>query len=124
MNARCYSLPYPVSVNRYWTISAKTRRIIPTTEGRAWKSEARKTLQSQGAMMTDGPVSVAIVLHPRANKDGSASLMRLDLDNVLKVALDCLQSVVYINDSLVHSLNVTLGGPMDGGGLTVSVRCM
>ena len=116
-----YQLPYPVSVNRYWTISAKTRRIIPTSEGKAWKATAKQALFIQSAKMTNGPVSVAITLHPRTNADGSASLVRLDLDNVLKVALDCLQGIVYANDSSVHDLHVNLGAPIQAGGLTVKV---
>lgn len=116
-------LPYPLSVNRYWTISAKARRIIPTDEGRAWRDRARALAAAQrpaGAPFS-GAVMVDIILHPRTRLDGLASETRIDLDNAGKVTLDCLKLIAFADDKQVEDYHVRLGPPLPDGGMTVSV---
>lgn len=115
-------LPYPLSLNRYWTIS-RSRSITPTTEGRKWKAAAQKAAAWQkpkGAPFA-GPVEVGITLHPRAKQNGQASAVRVDLDNACKLALDALQGIAYANDKQIEALIVKLGPPVAGGGMTVEV---
>ncbi len=118
-------LPAPISTNRMWSVSWKTRRVILTTAGRQWKEAARQIAREQWKREPlDGAVSVAITLHPRMNKDGSASKTRIDIDNAAKVALDTLQGVCYADDRQLEALIVTLGGPKPAGGLTVKVEAL
>ena len=48
--------------------------------------------------------------------------MRLDLDNCVKVLLDALQGIAYDNDRQVEDLRIRLGGPVEGGGISVVVE--
>lgn len=75
-----------------------------------------------GWRVCDGPVSVALTFHPKTTKQGRASETRLDLDNVIKVTLDALNGVAWVDDRQVVKLVAELGLPVFGGGLTVSVE--
>lgn len=114
-------LPYPVSVNRYWTISAKTREILPTAAAKAWRSKARMVMMACCHPVADGPVVARMILHPKQRKDGAAHGARMDLDNAMKIALDAMQGVFYTNDKQVHAIDARVGDPVAGGGLSVSV---
>ena len=115
-----YRLPYPLSVNRYWTISARTRSIIWTTEGKAWKAQASAMLREQGAREPlAGPVVVDIRLQPKTRKDGSESAVRIDLDNALKVLLDAGNKVLWHDDRQIVDLRVRLGQAVPDGGVTI-----
>ena len=72
----------------------------------------------------EGPVRVCATLHPKRTKKGEASKTRLDLDNCVKVLLDALQGVAYDNDRQVEDLRILLGGPVEGGGISVIVETM
>lgn len=122
-------LPYPLSVNRYWTINARLRRIVPTPEGTRWKKAARFLALAQlggGAQPFLCPVTVCVRLAPRATAKGKASAVRPDLDNVLKVALDSVQGILYVNDKQIVRLEIDLmDAPMPTrpeGALVVSAR--
>lgn len=115
-----YRLPYPLSVNRYWTISARTRSIIWTTEGKKWKASASAALREQGAREPlGGPVVVDICLNPKTRKNGSESAVRIDLDNALKVVLDAGNGVLWHDDRQIVDLRVRLGEPVTDGGVTI-----
>ena len=112
-------LPYPPSTNRMWRNFGG--RMVLSAEASAFKLTTAKLARAAGVPLVDGPVIVVITLHPRANKDGSASKTCLDLDNPIKPVLDALQGVAYTNDKQVRRLSVAYGNPMTGGGLTVAV---
>lgn len=117
-------LPYPISVNRYWTIDARSRRIVPTREGREWKANARSVMVMARPALSEGPVAVNVVLHPRQRKDGGANEARMDLDNALKAALDAMQGVFFANDRQVHAIYASIGDPRPDGGMTVAVEAI
>jgi crossover junction endodeoxyribonuclease RusA len=112
-------LPYPPSANRMW--KSFGGRMVLSAEAANFKGNAAKLARAAGIPLVDGPVIVVITLHPRSNKDGSASKTCLDLDNPIKPVLDALQGVAYTNDKQVRRLSVAYGNPMKGGGLTVAV---
>lgn len=119
-----FSLPYPLSLNRYWTVLPGTRQIGPSIEGRRWKQAARAlalTRKPAGAPI-DGAVAVGIELHPKARRDGKASGTRVDVDNACKLALDALQGVAYANDRQIEVLVVRVARPLPDGGMTVTVE--
>ncbi|MEN6540870.1 MAG: RusA family crossover junction endodeoxyribonuclease [Mizugakiibacter sp.] len=116
-------LPYPVSANRYWRITP--RGLKPSPEATKYKARVGMLwLQSGAAHRIEGKVDVTINLHPRRNKDGSASETRLDLDNAIKVTLDALNGLAWGDDKQVFRINAEIGLPVDGGALAVRVGAL
>jgi crossover junction endodeoxyribonuclease RusA len=113
-------LDYPPSCNRAWR-TAKGRTYKPQVVI-DWMKASATLARAAGIRPTEGPVHVSVTLHPRANKDGSASKIRIDLDNSLKVALDALQNVAFVNDNQVTRLSAEIGEPVKNGGLTVRIE--
>lgn len=113
-------LAYPVSMNRVWRHA--NGRMIQNPEAKAWKKAAAWTAAAAGVRCVDGPVAVHVTLHPRKNKDGTASASRIDLDNAMKSALDALKSVAYRDDKQVVRILAAVGDPVPKGGLTVAVE--
>ena len=75
------------------------------------------------------PVEVCIQLHPRTTKQTAAqirrgepeqaSAVRLDLDNCIKVTLDALNGVAWVDDNQVVRISAEVGPALKDGGLTV-----
>jgi crossover junction endodeoxyribonuclease rusA family protein len=115
------SLPYPISNNRYWR-KFRNRQIV-SKEAVAYKARVAAIAAENGIKPTDKTVSLTVQLIPKANKDGSASKVCLDLDNCLKVCLDALQGAAYENDNQVEEIHAKrLKTPIAGGGLVVKVE--
>ena len=113
------ALPYPPSTNRMWRVFRG--RTVLSEEGRTYKAKAGWLAKAAGAKPVAHDVVVVVTLHPRVNKDGSASKVVLDLDNSLKVACDALQGVAYVNDKQIKRITAAYGNPVQDGGLTVAV---
>ena len=114
------TLSYPVSANRYWrTCRGRTYR---SAEAERYKTGAKAAAGMAGVVAIDGPVAVSVTLHPKLTKKGTASKARMDLDNCIKVTLDALNGVAYLDDSQVVRLIAEIGPPMSGGGLSVAVE--
>lgn len=122
-------LPYPISTNRYWrTFRGRT---IRSAEAVRYKDCVTALASESMSSMYRVPVEVRMILHPerpqdwakRAKKDANwaLSVRRIDIDNAQKVALDALQGVMYENDKQVTTLTISLGEPIEGGGLSVEV---
>lgn len=94
---------------------------VLSEEGRTYKAKAGWLAKAAGAKPVEHDVAVVVTLHPRANKNGSASKVVIDLDNSLKVACDALQGVAYTNDKQIKRISAAYGNPMTDGGLTVAV---
>jgi Holliday junction resolvase RusA-like endonuclease len=111
-------LPYPIANNRYYR--NYQGRTIKSPEARKWSLEAtaiaRRYVDHEPI---DRPLSVALILHPRQNKDGKASATRLDLDAIAKCVLDTMQGIVYKDDKQIETLCLGIGPPVIGGGLTM-----
>lgn len=120
-------LPYPVSANRYWQsfVPKGARRAIvhPSTEAKAYKRAVGLIANLAGCRTPSSkPMALTFTLHPRMNKDGSASLVVLDLGNCLKVAEDALQGIVYENDKQVQDIRLRYGPPIANGSLVVEIE--
>lgn len=115
------TLPYPVSTNRYWRSAAAKGRVrtYRSKEADEYRDAVKWLAKCEQIKSHDGDYSLEFELHPRQNKDGSASGSVIDLDNALKVALDALEDVIYKNDNQVKQLSIRYGKPVIGGGLTV-----
>jgi crossover junction endodeoxyribonuclease RusA len=112
-------LPYPPSTNRMWR--NYRGRMVLSDEGETYKAKAGWLAKAAGAQCVKHDIALVVTLHPRTNKDGSASGVVLDLDNSLKVACDSLQGIAYANDKQIKRLAAAYGAPMKDGGLTVAV---
>jgi Holliday junction resolvase RusA-like endonuclease len=88
------TLPYPPSANRYWRVFRG--RAVKSPEARSYQQRARLLALSMGARPLAGPVSVGFAVF-RPRRVG-------DLDNVLKVILDALNGVAWVDDSQVEVL--------------------
>lgn len=113
-------LPHPVSANRYWRTFRN--RTVRSAEANQYRKDAQFAFLLAKEHKHAGPVRVSIQFHPRTNKDGSASKVRLDIDNVIKVALDALNGLAYDDDKQIVAVSAELAGPVPHGGLTVTVE--
>ena len=114
------SLPYPPSTNRLTRYG--NGKAYASPQAQAWKQQAAWVAKAAGVRVTALPVAVAILLHPKANKDGSASKRRIDLDNAIKATLDALNGVAWLDDRQVIRLAAEVSDPLEHGGLTVNWR--
>lgn len=113
-------LPYPPSANVLWRQVG--RRLIVNTKARKWKEAAALTAQAAGMRVLAGAVAVHLVLHPKLTKAGQASSVRIDVDNAIKPSLDALNGIAWIDDKQVIRIVAEVGEPIQGGGLTVTVK--
>lgn len=105
-------LPIPPSANRYWRMWRG--HMVISDEARAYKSGAMLRALSQGARPMSGPVSVSLTLYRKERRG--------DLDNRIKVALDALQGVAYLNDSQVTEIHAKLADDPSNPRLVVWVE--
>jgi crossover junction endodeoxyribonuclease RusA len=93
------TLPYPPSVNRYLRFSPKGYAYT-TNEAKQYKQGAKLRALTQGLRpITEGEVVLSIAVY-RPRKRG-------DIDNVLKVLLDSLNGIAYVDDAQVAELHIS-----------------
>lgn len=115
-------IPWPVSANRYWR-NFKGRMVV-SKEAIEYKARVATIFGMLGAQKHACPVSVSMLVHPRMTKLGVASLVRADLDNLLKVVFDGLNGVAWDDDSQVVKLHAEFADPISGGGVSISVEAI
>lgn len=92
------TLPYPPSVNRYLRFSPKGWAYT-TKEAKTYKQGAKLRALTQGMRpVTEGEVALSLAVY-RPRKRG-------DIDNVLKVLLDALNGVAYVDDGQIGELHI------------------
>jgi len=86
-----FTLPYPPSANRYW----RNYRGIMVTSPQAleYKANARRIASGSGCTAIIEPVHVQVDVYRPAKRG--------DLDNTLKVLLDSLNGIAYVDDSQI-----------------------
>lgn len=115
------NLPYPISTNRYWRVFRN--RTVLSAEAKQYKAQVAIIAKQHGQPQYRGNVSVSVTVQRKANKDGSASRVCLDLDNCLKVILDALQGVAYDNDKQIVAIQARYAPePIQGGGVIVDIQ--
>lgn len=92
------TLPYPPSTNRYWRFNPKFGSMYVTHEARKYKADleaiARRQLGPRARFpVYRGPVAVSVIVYRPAKRG--------DLDNTLKVMLDALRGVAFVDDDQV-----------------------
>lgn len=113
-------LPYPVGANRVWR--NVHGRVIPNPAAIAWKRTAAYLVRLAGVCMKSCEMELHYKLHPRQNKDGTASKSRLDLDAPLKAAMDALNGIAWKDDKQVVRLIGEIGEPVKDGGLSIRIQ--
>jgi crossover junction endodeoxyribonuclease RusA len=113
-------LPYPISTNRYWrNFKGST---VKSTEARKYAAVVHAMALASGfSKPLDGNVKVVMHYHPKKPKNYKGDPVRsMDIDNVAKVAVDCLQGIAYHNDSQIVFLSIQKSDPVPEGALAVS----
>lgn len=113
-----FSLPYPISTNRYWRTSRNVTHI--SEAGRKFKQTVRANYQWI-TKPTDKSVAIDVLVHPKLTKKGVAYKTLIDLDNCTKCVLDSLIGIAYHDDEQVKDIRIRYGVPMAGGATTVTV---
>ena len=89
------TLPYPPSSNRYWRHVG--HNVVVSKEAREYRDRVKLLGRREGVNPQFGPVVVHVdVFRPQR---------RGDLDNTLKVLLDALRDVAFVDDSQVVELH-------------------
>ena len=89
------TLPYPPTANTFKSAIVVNGRacMILTKRAREYKAAAAAAVQSAGLSLLDGPLTITLrVFRPR--KVG-------DLDNSLKIAIDCLKGAAFRDDEQI-----------------------
>lgn len=114
-------LPYPISTNRYWR--SFRGMTVKSTEAREYKAAVQVIAAYEGVC---DPLQCGVKLdmsyHPkRPQKYQPGQAVRsMDLDNVMKVAIDCLNGIAYADDKQITHLSIRKGEPIPDGGLVIA----
>lgn len=93
-----YRYPVPPSANRYWR--HYRGRVVTSAEAQSYKQSVAMLARCDGVRPLSGPVAIQVAVY-RERRSG-------DLDNRLKVLLDALQGVFYVNDAQIVEIHATL----------------
>lgn len=91
------TLPYPPSVNHFWRYVGG--RPIISSEGRRYKAHAAAVIARAGVVKLDGPVTLSLAVY-RPKRIG-------DLDNRMKVLIDCIKGIAFGDDSEIVEIHAT-----------------
>jgi crossover junction endodeoxyribonuclease RusA len=112
-----FSLPYPPSVNHYWSTTSRGRMYV-SRRGKDYRTASAIALLMQRVPRDGiaGPLRVSLVANPPDRK-------RRDLDNVLKALLDAIVAANVIeDDSNIHDLRIVRGSVVPGGSVAVHIH--
>lgn len=112
-------LPYPISVNVYWR--SFRGRVVKSKAARDYIDAVQWKAKSAGIKdPLTGKAKVVLKYFPKKPKVSKGAEVRsMDIDNVAKVAIDCLQGIAYLNDNQIVHLSISKEDPIEGGGLEV-----
>ena len=115
MTERTTTLPWPPSTNRLYRSPRSgplAGRTLLSAEARAYKAKAMAMIHHPNPLT--GKVGVRIVAHPPDRR-------RRDLDNILKIVLDCCKGQCFDDDANIDHLEVLRGDALPPGRIEVSV---
>lgn len=93
-----YRYPLPPSANKYWR--PYRGRMVVSSEAAAYKRTVAMLARRDGVTQITGPVALRVAIY-RGRRSG-------DLDNFLKILIDALQGVFYVNDAQIVTIHATL----------------
>lgn len=116
-------LPHPVSANRYWRhfrgMTVRSREAI------AYRAEVQAQAVGAGiGQPLTGHVHVEMAYHPRRPKKYTPGqpVRSLDLDNTLKVLIDALNGIAWLDDKQITHLSIGRAEPVPDGAMVVYWR--
>lgn len=106
-----FTLPYPPSVNHYL---GHTGRMYRTQKANDYKNTVDKILHDHEVEPLEKPLCVTIKAY-RPRKIG-------DIDGILKVALDAMNKLAYVDDKQIVELHVYRGDDKHNPRLEVEIH--
>lgn len=119
MKSQRLLLPYPISANRYWRVYRG--HVVQSRDAGLYRRDVIKLAKAAGIEVVRGDIEVKVTLRPKMTKSGAEYKKRLDLDNCLKVVLDCLNGVMYEDDSQIVAISTCIGEGLPLGGVDIEV---
>lgn len=112
-------LPYPPSLNRAWR--SGSHGVYKDSKITAYQRQAKLEAIAAGVCEPiSGPIALWVDLHPRQPKKATGKPARcIDLDNSIKVAVDALNGIAWLDDRQVVELHARKGTPVPDGRLVV-----
>jgi crossover junction endodeoxyribonuclease RusA len=112
------TLPKPISANRYWR---HNRGIAMLSDAaRDYKREVAIVAQQQGIHHPmQGEISVHLAYHPNKPKRVKGPVRRIDLDNSIKVTIDSLNGIAWLDDAQIVEIHARVAEPIEGGSMVV-----
>jgi len=101
-----FTLPYPPSLNRIYR-SKVNGGVRKTASAKKWAVDAGWAYKASGGIRLTGPVTIMVNLFQPA--DGQ----KRDVDNALKILLDAMNGVAWIDDSQVVAIGAVKFPPRD-----------
>jgi len=93
-----FELPLPPSANRYFRMFRG--RMVTSSEAKNYRAAVAALMHAHHVEPLTGPVCVSISVY-RARKAG-------DLDNRIKIVLDAMQGIFYVDDKQIRELHCYL----------------
>lgn len=138
MNSITVTLPPPVSANVYWRTRVVKNMAMTyvSAEAKAFKAQVLQLLRAAGvAEPFPGRVAVKLQLYPhrpldwakRQKKLGAAwddGVRSIDLDNSIKVTLDAMKGIAFVDDVWVREIAATRMEPDGEARVVVTITAM
>lgn len=138
MNSITVTLPPPVSANVYWRTRVVKNMAMTyvSTEAKAFKAQVLQLLRAAGVDEPfPGRVAVKLQLYPhrpldwqkRQKKLGAAwddGVRSIDLDNSIKVTLDAMKGIAFVDDVWVREIAATRMEPDGEARVVVTITAM
>lgn len=138
MNSITVTLPPPVSANVYWRTRVVKNMAMTyvSTEAKAFKAAVLQLLRAAGVDEPfPGRVAVSLQLYPhrpldwqkRQKKLGAAwddGVRSIDLDNSIKVTLDAMKGVAFLDDVWVRQIAAERMEPDGEARVVVTITAM
>lgn len=138
MNTITVTLPPPVSANVYWRTRVVKNMAMTyvSAEAKAFKAQVLALLRAAGVTEPfPGRVAVALKMYPhrpldwqkRQKKLGAAwddGVRSIDLDNSIKVTLDAMKGVAFVDDVWVRQIAAERMEPDGEARVVVTITAM
>jgi crossover junction endodeoxyribonuclease RusA len=108
-----FTLPYPPTANTYWR--NVNGRMVTSAAARAYKEEVGWTIKTKVKDPLPGDVYVKVKIF-RPRKIG-------DLDNSLKILLDSLKGLIYLDDDQIVEIRASRFDDKTNPRAEITVEC-
>lgn len=129
------TLPWPVSANVYWRtrVVKGVAMTYVSGEAKAFKASVAQLMRAAGCTAPFvGRVAVALTLYPHRPQDWQKRMRKLgeswddgvrsiDLDNAIKVTLDAMKGIAFIDDVWVRKITAERAEPDGEARLVVTI---